>query len=107
MTRTFYNIGESQYTDSANALSAASSALKAFPMPDKQPWNLLTSHEFTYNPCLPTLSVPSQVLTINSLWSDCAAPITAFYDPPYALNSGNARATNAPLPSAGMSLYLA
>jgi hypothetical protein len=64
-------------------------------MPGSQISDLLVTVEFTSDPCKPTLSIPSQVLTVNSLWSDCAPPVTAFYDPPYALSPGNGFATSA------------
>jgi hypothetical protein len=44
---------------------------------------------WTSDPCKPTLSIPSQILTLNSAWSACEAPLTAFFDPPYALSTGN------------------
>jgi hypothetical protein len=43
----------------------------------------------TYNPCSPTLSVPSELYTLNSLWTDCLPGISGFYDPPYPLSTGN------------------
>jgi hypothetical protein len=43
----------------------------------------------TWDPCNPTLSVPTQLFTLNSLWSGCVQGIDAFYDPPYTLSPGN------------------
>lgn len=41
-----------------------------------------------YNPCSPTLSMPSQVLSIDPNWSACVTKLFALYDPPYALQPG-------------------
>src|SRR3954471_17931330 len=43
----------------------------------------------TYNPCSPTLSVPTQIFTLNPEWKGCIQGIDAFFDPPYSLTSGN------------------
>jgi hypothetical protein len=48
-------------------------------------------YEFTitYNPCSPTLSVPTELFTLNSMWTGCLPGIEGFYDPPYPLSTGN------------------
>lgn len=96
IVNTAWNFGGMGFTDLVAASSAVSSMLIDFPIPGTQISDLLTAHEFTYDPCKPTLSIPSQVLTINSQWSSCAPPVTAFYDPPYALSQGNGLVAFAP-----------
>lgn len=91
--------GAMAYTDYTSASSAASSMLEIFPMPGWKVEDLLSTYEWTLNPCKPTVSVPSQILTLNPAWSNCAAPVTAFYDPPFALSQGNGFNTNAPVVS--------
>jgi hypothetical protein len=49
----------------------------------------LDGFTITWDPCKPTLSVPTQLFTLNSLWSGCVQGIDAFYDPPYTLSPGN------------------
>ena len=44
-------------------------------------------YTYSYNPCSPLLSVPTQVFSIDTSWRTCLAGISAFYDPPYALVS--------------------
>ena len=46
-------------------------------------------YTYSYNPCSPLLSVPTQVFSIDSRWRTCLAGISAFYDPPHALVSAN------------------
>ena len=41
--------------------------------------------EYYYNPCSPTLSVPTQIRSLNAAWATCVQGIYAFYDPPIAL----------------------
>lgn len=43
----------------------------------------------TQNPYSPTLSVPTELFAINTLWSTCMQGIAGFFDPPYALSTGN------------------
>ena len=43
----------------------------------------------TNNPCSPTMSVPTELFTINTLWSTCMQGIAGFFDPPYPLSAGN------------------
>jgi hypothetical protein len=60
----------------------------------------------THNPCSPTISVPSQLLTINSLWSDCANDLSGLFDPPYTLTQGSgleAISVTVPAPVASLS----
>ena len=76
--------------------------LAEFPMSGVNVADLVNTYEWTLNPCKPTLSIPSQVLTLNPVWSNCAAPLTAFYDPPYALSQGNGFATIAPVTSSAV-----
>jgi len=77
------------FSDLAPALAAASSLLVAYPMLGYQASDLLTTISWTWDPCKPTLSIPHQILTMNSLWNTCSAPVTAFFDPPYTLSAGN------------------
>lgn len=42
----------------------------------------------TYDPCSPTLSVPTQIFTLNPEWKTCIQGIDAFFDPPYTLQPG-------------------
>jgi len=53
----------------------------------------------TYNPCSPTLSVPTQLFKINSLWKGCMQGIDAFYDPLYPLTSGGVLQPFKPTPA--------
>ena len=48
-----------------------------------EPWTV------EYNPCFPTLSVPPQLFSIDTLWPNCADGIKAFYDPPITLTRGS------------------
>ena len=77
------------FSDITAASSMASSLLSEFPMPGTGISDLINSNSFTYNPCKPTLSVPTQVLTLDSLWNGCLPPVSAFFDPPYKLSPGN------------------
>lgn len=40
---------------------------------------------YTYNPCHPTMSVPTQLFSIDPGWMSCLDGISAFYDPPKVL----------------------
>jgi hypothetical protein len=76
------------FSDYSSALTEASSLLNDFSI-SAQAADLLTTLFFTYDLCKPTLSIPSQILTLNPLWNTCLPPVTAFSDPPYALSTGN------------------
>jgi hypothetical protein len=43
----------------------------------------------TYNPCEPYLSVPSRILTLDSLWKTCSRAFKGLHDPPVVLDSAN------------------
>ena len=43
---------------------------------------------YSYDPCQPSLSAPTQVFNIDPAWSTCVHHIQAFYDPPYILTPG-------------------
>jgi hypothetical protein len=86
---TAWNFGGQKFTDLADAQAAASALLNDFPIAGAEASDLITAHEFTHDPCRPTLSVPSQILRLDSQWASCAPPLTAFYDPPYALSAGH------------------
>lgn len=43
----------------------------------------------TYNLCSPKVSMPTELFTINSLWTGCLKGIDGFFDPPYTLTQGN------------------
>jgi len=43
----------------------------------------------TYNPCSPTLSVPTEIFTLNPFWTACIPGINGLYDPPYPLTAGS------------------
>lgn len=47
-------------------------------------------HQFTvtHNPCSPTISVPTQLYTMNPVWSSCGNDLKGLFDPPYTLTSG-------------------
>lgn len=49
--------------------------------------NYIANWTITYNPCLPTLSVPTQLYTIDSQWKSCKPGMNGFYDPPTAVTS--------------------
>jgi len=49
----------------------------------------------TYDSCSPTLSVPTRILNLNSVWSNCRPQISGFRDPPSALKPGNGFSTAA------------
>lgn len=42
-----------------------------------------------YNPCTPFLSVPSQIVTIDPLWSTCYRDFKGLHDPPKIMDSSN------------------
>lgn len=44
-----------------------------------------TSAEYTFNPCSPAISVPTQLFAINSDWATCLAGVNALCDPPFTL----------------------
>src|SRR5271168_2204482 len=43
----------------------------------------------TYNLCSPKVSMPTELFTINSMWTGCLKGIDGFFDPPYTLTQGN------------------
>jgi hypothetical protein len=50
---------------------------------------LLYKYIVTYNPCSPSLSVPTKLFSVNQLWKTCRPGMSAFYGPPSALTSGS------------------
>jgi len=60
-------------------------------------------HQFTvsYNPCLPSISVPPELYNINSVWASCGNSLKGLFDPPHTLTPGSGLhgvATTAPVP---------
>ena len=49
----------------------------------------INSGSIVYNPCSPTLSVPSELFTLDPQWKTCSPGIGAFFDPPYTLTQGD------------------
>ena len=60
-------------------------------IPTNWPTDSSTFYHYTVtqNACSPTLSVPTELFAINRSWSTCMQGIAGFFDPPYALSSGN------------------
>lgn len=48
----------------------------------------LINHTIHWNPCSPTLSVPTQIFTLNPLWKNCMTGMDPFFDLPYTLTAG-------------------
>lgn len=80
-TSTFYSFpgGGVSYSDSSDAWDAAAARGRLYQPP--------FTFVYSYNTCSPTLSVPSQIYSIDPNWATCTNGIVAFYDPPYALTS--------------------
>jgi hypothetical protein len=47
------------------------------------------STQFTWNPCSPILSIPTELYIYHAAWSTCGPGVYGFYDPPYALTPGS------------------
>lgn len=45
-----------------------------------------SEYTVSYNPCSPTLSAPTEMLTIDAAWATCVTGIQGFFDPAYALS---------------------
>lgn len=91
ITESFWQYGyaglPAPITETYKDLSAVSTALGAdFSFELAAGW----IHEFTvtYNPCSPTISVPTQLYSINSLWASCGNELSGLFDPPYTLVQG-------------------
>ena len=50
--------------------------------------NVVTTYTVIHNPCSPALSVPTQLYSLQPLWTGCLPGISAFFDPPYTLTTG-------------------
>jgi hypothetical protein len=46
---------------------------------------ILTTAEYTFDPCSPAISVPTQLFSVNSAWQTCLPGVNALCDPPYTL----------------------
>jgi hypothetical protein len=88
------------YEKKEDAISAASSLLSIFPMPGVDATDIVKLASITRDPCKPTLSWPSQILTLDPAWNICEPPVTALFDPPYTLTSGNGLSAFSPTPPA-------
>lgn len=94
VTTEFYINNPDAVTWPVNGTMPATEAAFCSSMPESCDIEIFT---MTYNPCSATLSVPSQLFSLNPLWKNCNLGIPPFIDPPYTLTEGgDLTAFNAP-----------
>lgn len=61
---------------------------------------LIGTYTITYNSCEPMLSVPTQLYSLQPLWTGCVAGRSAFFDPPSILSTASGFAVPTTVPTA-------